>query len=634
MAGSHNLRAIFSVVVLVILMSFQFLVTARTFYLTSYGPLSNVISILYTYGKTLAITLCASEVTRALRALFIQSIEDSLRCLDDNDVITDESNSDDTSIANQSISECNSRWRTIMNLDGDLPYTTKNYRTWLSRWWSIQGDVALTYFLLGTIVSAITASFAPSTAGRTYPYSAQIPDGGFGDYISDINHPCAGVVPSTSVIPSGNSLYWPLSNGSFWFGTYNTGWCPQPQAVSSASGINWKHPNDYSYLDKGVAVHKSAIGAPSTIYNGTDLVNAANKYKNYLLSTKQCVPVMVSNPVQCRPGGSTVITSDSTLRVTDDLDACPADVTFCHRSTSKDALMGTQLCAMPSKKAQEPDSIGVAVMTIGAISDSIHYPSNNWASDLARLVDYDFPQSSYLHNYTVTCTVDARQSFDYRWVTLMQKASNNLSSVPTSFYLSGGDPCTPKHPTIGNHLFVNAATANWQMLQQGFGLDGYIATLAGITKQKRKGPYAFNNSKNALEDTLGLISAVVVANLGINGGNVSAEAEGPNGNTTMIIEATRLGSDSWWTLFFIIPPLGCAVSLLWLIAQSEKHEWAPGGKGFRGRPYAERPGYYAGESIIELISIGRHRRLAPSHDSEVNASVDSLKEPRPLLDST
>ncbi len=62
--------------------------------------------------------------------------------------------------------------------------------------------------------------------------------------------------------------------------------------------------------------------------------------------------------------------------------------------------------------------------------------------------------------YAVTCVIDARNSFDYRTVSLDLHALDRQKGPSTlARYISGGERCTPVTPTISNKLFAVAFTA-------------------------------------------------------------------------------------------------------------------------------------------------------------------------------
>jgi hypothetical protein len=165
--------------------------------------------------------------------------------------------------------------------------------------------------------------------------------------------------------------------------------------------------------------------------------------------------------------------------------------------------------------------------------------------------------------YTVTCSVDTTNVYAYRMVTLGLQ-NENITGSSYSGSLIGQDPCIPDVPTINDVLIATSAAANWQLLFQNLGLDGWFDSIAQLTFVHpvnttgipRQPPWAFNNSKNALEDVLGLIAALVAA-------RPNSPTIAINGST--IVTATRVGSGEKFELVFIIAPATASIVLLYLI---------------------------------------------------------------------
>lgn len=81
--------------------------------------------------------------------------------------------------------------------------------------------------------------------------------------------------------------------------------------MALAASINVINSDDHVYVDSGVAVERTAMGAPVTLYEGAALQDSSEHYGHALVRTTQCVPVMTSNPVRCQTGGETRIVSKS-----------------------------------------------------------------------------------------------------------------------------------------------------------------------------------------------------------------------------------------------------------------------------------------------------------------------------------
>lgn len=513
-----------------------------------------------------------------------------------------------TAQSRQSISALDRKWRAVVGLS-KVHEQLYHYRIFLA------------YGLCAALTTAITTALTPTTVNRTENYALRIPSANYGTFINETSHSCAGTAVTNAtkhnLSASSEFLQWALPNGSWFYSTWEGSWCPQTQAIALASGINSRNPAEYAYVDSGVAVNSTAIGAPATIYTGQEFQNVSSEYGIFLQQTTQCVPVMTSNPVRCETGGKVevVITSgnittpDTTtvngvalyLESLFDPNNNYTTQPFTSRDPRKDAVMAKRMFATGS-----PGEVGGIAMVFGALTDA--QGEVTWAADLARAINDPDPNAGTAPhaNYSVTCTMDTRNAYDYRWVTLQQRSTKETLASGYPFYLSGGDECTPLNPTISNILFATAATANWNLVMENFGLDGYFSTIHRAAGQNRAGPYAFPNSRNAMEDVLGLVSAMVTANLGIADGTVVADAVGTAGEGQVVIQATRLGNGSLYVLLLLVPPAYCAVALGLLLWKSYKNHWIPGGTAYRGLSRKQRPKFYAGESVGELLSIRRY----------------------------
>ena len=144
-------------------------------------------------------------------------------------------------------------------------------------------------------------------------------------------------------------------------------------------------------------------------------------------------------------------------------------------------------------------------------------------------------------------------------MTLQFQATANGSQSSFARVLSApNETCVPSNPTISNILFGTAAAANWQTLSQNIGLDGYPDVLLQMAGDWRRPPYAFNNSANSLEDTLGIVAALVTARVNTSGQYVSADwinAQHNNMSGSAVVAATRLGSGRTEAIIFVVPPL-------------------------------------------------------------------------------
>jgi hypothetical protein len=128
--------------------------------------------------------------------------------------------------------------------------------------------------------------------------------------------------------------------------------------------------------------------------------------------------------------------------------------------------------------------------------------------------------------------------------------------------LESGPLCNPPVLTVDDVYFATSAAANWQLLSQNEGVDGWFDTINQLTGPSGEGrgpPYAFNNSKNPLEDSLGLVAALATSRLN------SSTLEAVLVEGAVVVIATRIGGGKIFALAYIIPPVVSAIVLLYLI---------------------------------------------------------------------
>jgi hypothetical protein len=376
--------------------------------------------------------------------------------------------------------------------------------------------------------------------------------------------------------------------------------------ITLSAGINSLNPDDYVYVDAGIAVERTAIGASAAVYKGLVLQDLSKDYGLSLINTTQCVPVMQSNPIQCQPGGNVTVVSDHNLTVISADGDCLYHAYYPSRNLALDSAMVNSMCVTGfNSNSNKTESIGLATIVFGAFTDP--EGKTPFASHLARALNDENKTVGLAggSTYAVTCTVNPRNSFDYRMVTLDLQAIERKNGSKYAYYLSGGEPCTPVQETISNTLFVTAAVANHNLVRENFGLSGYFSTVRSIAGFDRGPPYAFANSRNALEDSLGLVAALAVSSLQISGANVSANAlEDHGGSAYAVVEATRLGTDKLEALLLLIPPVGSFVILAYLVAKSFRDDRGPRGREHGNMLKDKRPRRYAAESVYELMLLG------------------------------
>jgi len=281
---------------------------------------------------------------------------------------------------------------------------------------------------------------------------------------------------------------------------------------------------------------------------------------------------MVSNPLRCFPGGTLTVLGDQRLLVQPAGCNLEYEGYYPSRNLTRDSAMLKYFWPLSNDTVK---SLGAGVLVIGAITDpQSKTPFANYLANTISKPNHTTGTQPGL-KYTVTCEFNPRASFAYHKVVLdMRTSKANGSNY--GYYLSGGDPCIPRSPTIGDVLFTIAATALYRPMMENYGSDGYFLTIDKKANRHSKSSYAFPNSKNPLEDILGLMTALVVADLPISRGGVVADAEESyGGRANAVIEAAQLGTQQGETLILLIPPAASLVILVALFALSLQPSWRP-----------------------------------------------------------
>lgn len=344
-----------------------------------------------------------------------------------------------------------------------------------------------------------------------------------------------------------------------------------------SGNINPVSPQKFAYSDMGVAVESSAAAAPVSIYssqpNGSLALEALlQSYRTFLLNTTQCVPVMYKNPIQCQPGGLLQYGGYATIGDVgiyyQEVTAISADgscnISSLFPLSSNENVTSANLMLSSFCPANGNNSIGKGTMILTG-----NYGYGYWLASFMNDLNGNVTTTPG-YTYAVTCTVDASDVFSYRRVTLTLQGSSNASDASFARTLSSsGEECQPIQPTISNVLFATAAAANWQLLSQNLGIDGLTDSLGQATGNWRKPPYAFPNSRNPLEDSLGLVAALVVSRVNNSGRYVPAEE---STGEYAYVQATRLGTGKREALLLLLPLVVTTVVLLVLMIMSIRDE--------------------------------------------------------------
>jgi len=435
------------------------------------------------------------------------------------------------------IDRLNSRWRAVLGVSTIGEKFKKHYA------------VTSVFIGAGLISASINAGLALSIATKSIAYSSSIPDGLVYDcakYITDVPVDSASDIWATKYI-------WKTPAGKYFRVLPNINACPPKSAVALMGNINTQNPDEFAYEDLGVAVDRSAIGAPDTIYSSNPTISpnlslALAQYGGDLLEITHCVPVMTSNPVSCRTGGS-VIPSPHLINVSSE---------YCSEINPINVALPGSAMAMGICMH---DEIGQATIVLGGFGD--------YAVQLAYSIgDRTIQNDTWTYNtsYAVTCEVDTRSVIQYRAVKLSMQGQNGTSGSFARALTSVGPCPSPPSPGVISDVYIGvAAMASWQVVYQGWGYDGYFEAISetalhsggfGTAGVPRNPPFAFPGSKSGLEDVLGLNAGLVLSRL--------------NSNTTTVggiatVRFSRVGSASRFTLFYALPSLISFVVLAWLI---------------------------------------------------------------------
>ncbi|KAK6709841.1 hypothetical protein SNK05_004317 [Fusarium graminearum] len=398
----------------------------------------------------------------------------------------------------------NTRWRGILVIDSlkEKIFYNKN--------------IFFIYLPCALMTTAIVTVFTPHSGSQNMDYQPLVPGPRYSHNFTSNSAECAGQGEGNV----SGAYRWPLGNDTAFFARYQ-GDCPPVRITSHVSNINSESPDKYAYVDAGVAVDRSALGASAQLYRGPEFQKLDQKHGQFLRSTTQCVPVMASNPVTCTKGGGKLRVGDnpkSLYFVSDSPTYGPKPITrpveFAARSFNESSGMVNYLW-----RDRRNNTIGQGIMVWSAYND----PKGKtlFAKDLARTIN------------------DPNRT-----------AGSGGSETRR---LSGGETCVPEKQTVGNVHYVAATTSMYNMVMENYGLDGYFSTVHRVAGEDRRPPYAFSNSENGLEDALGVIAALGVANMHLDD-PVVANSVGSKGKAIAVIEINQLGGNRL-LLFALVPPV-------------------------------------------------------------------------------
>jgi hypothetical protein len=495
-------------------------VTFKRIDLTASGPYSGRQRALYATGTTIIASILTAWIQSQIRQMWVYQVDHEFP----------------TALELQRLGKLNSKWRTILRV--------ASFKEML-----FNGHIQTSYLVTALVTTAIVASFTPTLATRgDSQYEVVISSGQL--YVDE------NCVEAVSSIPL-EGYYWDTSDNGIVSVIPNAGNCPTRHAVTLIGNINTQNPDVYAYSDVGVAVHSSAIGTPASVYASipgmpqtfADLIGT---FGTNLVNLTQCVPVMTKNPVSCRAGG-TVNISNHSLTVTSDDNSCSFEGLFLFFDPLTNSTMAKGQCTHG-----EVGQARIVLAGTNYYGPWLSTAMGDPASTIANLPE----------TYVVTCDVDTRDVFAFRNVTFSSQTSGSNTTTTFARRLEatfGGNECSPPSDYGSNAgLLAIAALANWQTLSQNVYYDGWFDSIAQFATGQsgppsREPPWAFSNSKNALEDVFGLTAALVSSRM--NSTVVKLPAQ-------ITITNTRIGTGHPVAILYAIPPLVAAVILLYQIVHS------------------------------------------------------------------
>ncbi|KID82994.1 hypothetical protein MGU_09690 [Metarhizium guizhouense ARSEF 977] len=504
--------------------------------LKEYGTYTAAERTVYNTIVTIIATIITTLILQEFRFLYLDGVDDTL------------SQFVQSSPSIEKKANLGMRWQIILAISRPKP-------------WHRNLGVYLTFLLGALVTTCINAGFTATTTSREVPYSPLI----------SASDPYIFARPwDTENSSVGCVLDWKLSNGSFFCSWVWHGGSPQHRAFKLMDGINVLQPDVYAYADLGVAIHSSAIGAPVSLYDaqrsGYGVRELASEYEWNLNTVSACVPVMVRNPVKCRPGG--------------EISYSGSDSNPVMKLTSNDGSCSiSQMLTKPKEKAVymlkhqcTHGEVGQATYIIGAAN-------SDYARWVALGVGENIGDFYAGQKYSIECEIDVRNGvFEYRNVTLAlgQQNWNKTVSGELAFnrFLSSSGPCIPPNKSaLTDALFATVATAPYFTTYEDGGA-GWAQSLVNVISRYgdyghpvvecgRQPPWAFHDSNNALEDVLGLLGGLAasrsVLNMSLTHTTGSAQ-----------VQYMRVGSGKAFAVIYAVLPLFLGFTMTRLLARRKR----------------------------------------------------------------
>lgn len=499
-----------------------------------------------------------------------------------------------------------------------------------------------------------------------------------GAIISTLNHGCVGIqndsirdlTPSQETYPIGNGQQIYVDTRSCNPYTLN------PSGSAVAAG--------FAYSMKGVPIRPGAIGVPviqnaSTILgNASSSTNsifeifAATKIPDHIsglwgpgqfVQGEACLPVLARNPVACRSEELTPSTANCSLSV-----AGPNGVK-------------ASIC-------ENTDEAGRATYVVTGTNHS-NFGNYSYDEPSASLHEAPISDGDWLTNRSIICQVDVVKAQDYRTIrmdflgqlngessqrvvdlgddtTLEPSGPFNVwSNIQTPYAMSGsrascspvslngrGPYTTTSEPDV---VLSFAAASPWIIISQFLNHSTPADFLTTVEAESQNGSgFLFNDSRNALEDSLGVYVGAAISQYYFSDQNVacrSADVEacglsadlGPNTPNVVFTAAsatmtsTRVGSGRAWAVVCGLPTVYSFFLLCWLLRRrivwAKVQETGIGVRQLQSSSdrlldMASAEKAFSTQLETELGTVGcNNGSLWPSMATTVSAQVDDVSTP-------
>ncbi|EWC43939.1 hypothetical protein DRE_01291 [Drechslerella stenobrocha 248] len=436
------------------------------------------------------------------------------------------------------------------------------------RYWGTTVSLLLVSLRTATIVTALT----PSIVLKTFKTTSHLT-------------PDALNCTTLSNDPEAGLINWRLENGTFI--TLQDSSCLASPAFSILNAISTSDvgTDGYAYTIAGAGVTRSSIGVPYDAYNGLkglDKVFWGADMTSHggisLQESTQCLPVFVNNPARCRRRGN-VVPGHNNLTVHLGPD-CIVSTPIFGVNLQTDGASASGFCT-------EGRGVGKITYVIGSVNSHAHQLA--LAVPDAFAVDTADPKS-----YSVACDIDISSGVEFRETTVSRNyeppslelrdglgidpaAEFIVSSTYTARSICDQSPSAnlwnsdKKQSDIltAGALAIGAGVA-LPLFEQNRYNDGWWDALSGAVIGRNSGSFAFQSSRNALEDVLGAVAAIGV------GQYVGSAQRAQSGNDALAptgwsgyarIMGYRIGPGGRWGVLLIVPEVWTAIVLVVLITR-------------------------------------------------------------------